>query len=173
MEEQEKNTKPPASSGSNVTGVTVLSIFLPGLGQLVNGDVGKGLGMMAATFVCLALFAPLALILCIWSALDAYGRVNKLNEIIRGDAIRAADIISMQISSAEFATQIDKISMLGASGMLSPDELAERKQKVIGQLKQKRVIGSSEDFLTALIPLMQSETLTKDELTQIKSLVLS
>jgi TM2 domain-containing membrane protein YozV len=159
------------SPGPNATGVTVASILLPGLGQLINGDTGKGVAMIAATFVFWYLAWPLALVLCAWSAFDAYTRANELGDALQEEAIRAADVIETQITATAFVSQIEKIAKLAESGMLDAEELTERKQKVIANLKRKTLVGSSEDFLTALIPLMQSDALSKEELTQVKSLL--
>jgi hypothetical protein len=160
-----------AHAGPNVTGVTVASVIFPGLGQLILGQVGKGLAMIAVYIVFWYIAWPLALILCVGSAIDAYNCANALNEDLRGDAKTAAEVIESQITAAAFVTQIEKIAKLAASGILDAEELTERKQKIIAELARKTLVGSSEDFLTALIPLMKADAISKDELTQIKSLV--
>ncbi len=48
-----------ASTGKKV-GVGIANAFLPGLGQIINGQVGKGLGFMAGTIALGALFGPTA-----------------------------------------------------------------------------------------------------------------
>lgn len=53
-------------TGKNPVWATVLSV-IPGLGQLYNGDVKKGLLMLG---LCVFYFAVPALIL--WSMIDAY-----------------------------------------------------------------------------------------------------
>ena len=58
-------------------GLSVLaSFFLPGLGSIINGDVGKGIGIMVGYFVCWATFwMVLPLVGClgfwIWGMVDA------------------------------------------------------------------------------------------------------
>lgn len=162
-----------ATTGPNVTGVTVASVVFPGLGQLFLGQVGKGLAMIALYIVFWYIAWPLALLLCVGSAVDAYNCANEFNDEVRGDAKAAAEVIESQITAKAFVAQIDKISKLAESGILDAEELTQRKQKVIGELTLKTVVGSSEDFLTALIPLMRSGAISKDELTQIKGLILS
>jgi hypothetical protein len=90
---------------------------------------------------------------------------------LNGDAKTAAQVIETQITAAPFVTQIEKIAKLAASGILDAEELMERKQRVIADLTRKTLVGSSEDFLTALIPLVKIDALSKDELTQIKGLI--
>ena len=66
-------------------GVAVLcSFFLPGAGQLYNGQVGKGLAFMLATFVNFVLmFVGIGfltgLATWIWSMVDAHGTADKIN----------------------------------------------------------------------------------------------
>ncbi|WP_324755126.1 GYF domain-containing protein [Roseovarius sp. Pro17] len=54
----------------------VLSLLFCGLGQLYNGDVGKGILMF---FMCILLWAILlGWIINLWSIFDAYGRAKEL-----------------------------------------------------------------------------------------------
>jgi TM2 domain-containing membrane protein YozV len=52
---------------------TILSLFIPGLGQFINSDMKKGAVMLILAIV---LFAPTlgvgSLAVSIWSAVDAY-----------------------------------------------------------------------------------------------------
>jgi TM2 domain-containing membrane protein YozV len=50
----------------------LLSFFCPGLGQLVKGDIGKGIGMFMGAFLGLCLGGIPTLIIWIWSMVDAY-----------------------------------------------------------------------------------------------------
>lgn len=57
----------------------VLNIFWPGIGQIVKGQVSKGILIMIAAFVfalmCLILIGiPLYIILYIWAIYDAYNK---------------------------------------------------------------------------------------------------
>lgn len=61
-----------------------MSIFLPGVGSMMNGDVGKGVGILVGYFVSLFLFwllIPLfiAFALWIWGLIDAYTGAQKWN----------------------------------------------------------------------------------------------
>ena len=65
----------------NATLALVLSLLFPGVGQIYNGQVGKGIGMMAgALFGGLITFGLAALGFWIWSMIDAYQTANKLNQ---------------------------------------------------------------------------------------------
>jgi TM2 domain-containing membrane protein YozV len=60
------------------------SFFLPGLGQLVNGQVGKGIAMFVAYLVSLAMIfvfigVVLAPAIWIWSMADAYSGAKQWN----------------------------------------------------------------------------------------------
>ncbi len=64
----------PKSAGTAL----VLSILIVGLGQLYNGQVGKGILMF---FLCIALwFVLLGWIINIWSWVDAYQTASRMNE---------------------------------------------------------------------------------------------
>lgn len=55
------------------------SFFIPGLGQFLKGDKGKGIKMLGAAFgaivlavITLGIASPLSLIVTIWSVYDAW-----------------------------------------------------------------------------------------------------
>ena len=52
----------------------LLSFFIPGLGQLIKGEVGKSIVLFMAFVVLIASIvgSPLALILWLWNVYDAY-----------------------------------------------------------------------------------------------------
>jgi len=51
----------------------LLSLFVPGLGQMYNADVKKGVLMLLLFFtLLLAMLAPLAAILMVWAVADAW-----------------------------------------------------------------------------------------------------
>jgi TM2 domain-containing membrane protein YozV len=63
----------------------IVSIFLPGVGSIMNGDVGKGIGIFIGFFLCWIFFwlvVPLfiALGLWIWGLVDAYQGAQKWNQ---------------------------------------------------------------------------------------------
>jgi TM2 domain-containing membrane protein YozV len=62
----------------------VLSFFWCGLGQIYNGQIGKGIAMLVAYFISAALiFAVIGIfttpILWIWGMVDAYNTATRLN----------------------------------------------------------------------------------------------
>ena len=62
----------------------ILSFFIPGLGQIYNGQIGKGIMYMIFAFIFLALSAlligiPFVLILWILGIYDAYSSAEKIN----------------------------------------------------------------------------------------------
>ena len=64
----------------------VFSFFIPGLGQIYNGEFWKALGFIVASIVC-ALLSPVVIGLviiipvCIWAIIDAYNSAERINEI--------------------------------------------------------------------------------------------
>jgi TM2 domain-containing membrane protein YozV len=62
----------------------VLSFFWCGLGQIYNGQIGKGIGMMIAYFIsAILIYLLIGLIttpiLWIWGMIDAYNTAERLN----------------------------------------------------------------------------------------------
>lgn len=55
----------------------VLSIFLPGVGQLYNGDVGKGIAMMLGFWILI--WFGIGIGFWIWSMIDAYQSAQNIN----------------------------------------------------------------------------------------------
>lgn len=60
------------------------SFFFPGLGSLMNGDVGKGIGIFAGYFVSwlmafILIGIPFLFGFWIWGMVDAYGGAKKWN----------------------------------------------------------------------------------------------
>ena len=63
----------------------IVSVFLPGVGSMMNGAVGKGVGILLGYFFCLLFFwllIPLfiALGLWIWGLVDAYQGAQRWNQ---------------------------------------------------------------------------------------------
>lgn len=63
----------------------VLSFFYSGLGQIYNGQIGKGIGFIVAYFISILLMFVLigfvtTPILWIWGMVDAYKSAEKLNQ---------------------------------------------------------------------------------------------
>jgi TM2 domain-containing membrane protein YozV len=50
---------------------TVLNLFVPGLGQMIQGRVGRGIGILAA-FILLSWTVIGAIAIYIWAIVDAY-----------------------------------------------------------------------------------------------------
>lgn len=74
------------SRGTKNPGVAaVLSVLLPGLGQIYNGDIGRGLIIILILFPLFVLLffvligIPLFIALYIWSIYDAYKTAENLN----------------------------------------------------------------------------------------------
>ena len=62
----------------------VLSFFLPGLGTLINGQAGKGIGIMAGYFLGILLSVvligiPIMLGFWVWGMVDAYSGAKEYN----------------------------------------------------------------------------------------------
>ncbi|OPY34089.1 MAG: TM2 domain protein [Methanomassiliicoccales archaeon PtaU1.Bin124] len=63
----------------------ILSFFIPGLGQMYNGKIGRGLGILISAIILSLLFwllVPLLIlfVLWIWNIYDAYKGAQKYNQ---------------------------------------------------------------------------------------------
>ena len=80
-EPKEKGVKEVKSSGL----AAVLSVLLPGLGQIYNGQIGKGILFMVllvvfALMVFIIIGIPLLIAFWIYNIYDAYDTAKKINE---------------------------------------------------------------------------------------------
>ena len=65
--------EPAVATGTNPVVVAILSFFIPGLGQLVNSDVKKGVVMFVLAIVLGAATVGVGWVaVAIWSAVDAH-----------------------------------------------------------------------------------------------------
>jgi len=166
----------------------LLSFIIPGAGQIYNGEAGKGIGMIIAYIICWAasaLVLPIFILigLWIWGMIDANTVAKNFNSALmkRIDdedtssqkiAEQQAEIKATTISSNEFVTLIEKNFKLFQNKLLSDTEFESKKKEAISLLTTKKIVEAPEDFLTAVIPLIQKNALTEQEITQIKAIVL-
>lgn len=172
MEETYDDSTTKPSAPVNVTGLTVASLFVPGLGQLILGQVGKALSFFALGLVLFLIWPPLLILIDLYSAWDAYKESKSVNADMDKNLEATVQIAEGQIAAESMVSQITKLNLLGTEGVLTPEELTDQKAKVIGLLETKKPVGSAEDFLVAFIPLVKSDGLTSDELSRVKALLL-
>jgi hypothetical protein len=75
------------------------------------------------------------------------------------------------IFGADLVVSLEQLRKLHEQEVLSDVEFTARKQQTITGLKARVVSEPPEAFLTALLPLRKNETLTADEMAQIKRVV--
>lgn len=166
----------------------LLSLIISGAGQIYNGEVNKGIGMIVAYILCVAgsgLVFPLVILvaLWIWGMIDANTVAKEFNENLKKrldnevHSLQEAEVQQERIkatiiTSQEFVTQIDKYVRLFQSSLLSEPEFEAKKKEMIMTLTAKKLSEAPEDFLTAIIPLIQKKIFTEPEITQIKAAVL-
>ncbi|WP_421710525.1 hypothetical protein [Alcanivorax sp.] len=76
------------------------------------------------------------------------------------------------VSAEYFSSKIKKLYDLKEGNVIDEDEFFEQKRKIISDFIVKKPKEEPEDFLTALISLVDKDALSKDELSQIKKHVL-
>ena len=78
-----------------------------------------------------------------------------------------------KFSGPDMVLAVEKIKKLKDTGILNETEFTARRQKLIGELKDKKLSDGPEDFLAAIIPLIEAGTLTPDDVQKIKAIVLA
>lgn len=172
----------------NPTVAVLLSFIISGAGQLYNGEIGKGIGMIVGYILCVAassLVLPLFILIAlwIWGMIDANTRAKAMNEALRvhleqeeaSKQMAAAEqerLNATTVTTQEFVTQVEKFFKLFQSGILSAAEFESKKQELITLLTAKQLREAPEDFLTAMIPLLQRQALSEPEIARIKAAVL-
>lgn len=64
----------------NVAVALILSVIIPGLGQIYCGRGSRGLVTLVVSFLALFLFGIIAIIIWIWNIYDAYKTASLYNE---------------------------------------------------------------------------------------------
>ncbi len=166
----------------------LLSFLITGAGQIYNGEVGKGIGLIIFYIICMAasaLILPIIILipLWIWGMVDANTKAKEFNDTLKrsldNDDAASREATAQQervkatiITSQEFVSQIDKYFKLFQSSLLSETEFTVKKKEIITILTAKKLSEAPEDFLTAVIPLIQKKALTEQEIAQVKAAVL-
>ena len=156
----------------------LLSFIINGAGQIYNGEVGKGVGMIIAYLLCVAasglVFPTVILIgLWIWGMVEANTVAKEFNDALRKRLDNEAaslweteaqqqHVKATMITAQEFVAQIDKYAKLFQSSLLSQAEFEGKKKEMT--LTAKKLAEAPGDFLTAIIPLIQKKLLQSRKL---------
>jgi TM2 domain-containing membrane protein YozV len=176
---------PPVRQIKSPGTAVLLSLFITGAGQIYNGEAGKGILLMILQIICVALTPTLyfpaipVLILWIYSSVNAQNVAIKINEEAHQrevapilEARRTAEAEKTMLRADVVADALVKAHRLFQHQMLSSQEFTSRKEAIIQDLKGEKLANSAEDFLLAMIPLVDSGVLTQPELAQAKSILM-
>jgi TM2 domain-containing membrane protein YozV len=158
--------KDPALAG-------VLSFLIPGLGQIYNGDIERGVMIIivqilqgvAGAFIYVTFFT--AFIVWIWNIFDAVNGAKKINESI--DKEEQQKDKTMKVDG--FIETLRKNYLLFKEGVLSEEEFKMRKEILLSQLKTKNLDKDLEDFLYLIMPLKKEGILTDEDLKTVKQII--
>ena len=167
----------------------ILSFLIPGLGQIYNEDVNRGVTIMVVQVILVVLgvvmliASPVAgavlllgpLLLWIWNISDAVNGAKEINRKIEEEEERKRLIEKKReletIELNEFIESLRKDYELFKNGILSEEEFIKRKKTTISQLRTKKIDRGFEDFLYAIIPLKKEQILTDQDLKVIKEIL--
>ena len=71
VEKEEPKAQPKEASSGKKWGVGIASAFISGLGQMINGEWGKGVGFLAGAIAGGILCWPVGVAVSVWSIVDA------------------------------------------------------------------------------------------------------
>jgi TM2 domain-containing membrane protein YozV len=166
----------------------VLAFFIPGLGHIYCGQIGKGVIFLLSFILGSFLLVLPGVIVWIYSMVSAYNLAQEIND--KNDLIIAKyneqnkieeEIISKQKQEEEnktlyidiFKQSLLKNSKLYKNELINLKEFNDRKNNLINELSFKQINVSQEDFLFELIPLKENLILDSDDMLKIKSYILN
>lgn len=179
-----------------------LSAFIPGVGQMYAGQVGRGVGIMIVNICFSAITAATGgaflffqIPYCLWALSDAAQCARAANAKHRSKpvphqhqythysapALPAATPSHSQaqsrqntsiINASEFAGNLERASRLHRAGILDDTEYQHRKRQIIETLSGRKLQTSPDEFLFPLLDLVEQGHLTSDEVARIKMLIL-
>lgn len=77
-----------------------------------------------------------------------------------------------RVTGPEFAVALEKLRRLYEKGLLTEVEYTARKRENIDDLMRRTIVGSREDFLAELLPLIDVGGLTPEDIVRVKAAVL-
>jgi len=168
----------------------ILSLLIPGLGQIYNEDVNRGVTIMVVQVILVVLgivmliASPVAgafvlflgpFVVWIWNVVDAANGAKEINRKIEEEEERKRLIEKKReletIELNEFIESLRKDYVLFKNGILSEEEFIKRKETAISQLRTKKIDRGFEDFLYTIIPLKKEQILTDQDLKVIKETI--
>jgi hypothetical protein len=150
-----------------------INFFFPGGGHLYAGDTNKGVVLLILYLIGLGLtpvlYIPGFVALGAW----IYALVNSKEVLDAFDANKEAqaEAESKLISPEQFISSINRANQLLSSEMISEVEFVARKQSIISDLQFKKLNGDKDDLLLGLAPLKKNNTISADELKEIKKIL--
>ena len=132
-----------------------------------RGREGVGWGFLAA------LITPLlaGIILFIIPDLKKINKEKEQEKKLEQQEKEKQKLESSKIKGSDLLLSLEKLHQLFEREVLTEVEYTARKMKKIEELNKKIIDDSPEEFLGAMVPLLDNHTLTKEEMDKIKSIV--
>jgi hypothetical protein len=153
-------------------GWVVFAIIVGFLGSK-RGRSGLGWGFLAA------IISPLlaGIILFIIPDLVVEAEKKKAEQKAYWDGVEreeqeeAKKLKESQISGPDFFLSIEKLHQLSEKRILTELEYSGKKMKLIDELRHQILTDTPENFLGTLLPLMDNDILSKEDMSKIKAIV--
>lgn len=139
------------------------------IGAILIAILAESRGRSVGGFFLVALLtSPLMAFIILLATPNLAAQESERQERERSES-RASLECSRRVQGADIVIRFDKLRHLHEKGLLTPDEYAARKQKILNEIQDKRLVESAEEFLGLLIPLFESQALTADEFAKLKT----
>lgn len=174
----------PKEKKSTVAAALLNALFV-GLGNVYAGETSRGLiiiGISVVFGIVLTLIGGFAWILVlpywIWAMLDGSraaqeynDRLTKSEEQQAQEETKSAEIAA-KASGSDLVAGMKKLHQLREAQIITEEEFRQKKAALVADVQIRGIRETPEDFLTALIPLLQQGIMTQAELAKLKVAVM-
>jgi hypothetical protein len=151
----------------------LLSLIIPGAGQMYKDKVGQGLLWLFCVVIGYGMLVLPGLILhlfCILSAAsdDQSKTEEGKSKVLDAEEYKRRDEEYAKKSSVDVAIELKKVFDLKSRDLITEDEFVSSKAKLINTFCEMSSKPNKNDFLLTLVPLIDSGAISKDEVQQLK-----
>ena len=116
----------------------------------------------------------------IWAFIDGLRAGNEYNARLANAAAQKQQAQEQaqrnaslsKVAAVDLVVGMKKLHQLHEAQIINADEFTKKKGMLIAEVQTRGIRETAEDFLTALIPLLQQGIMTQNELTKIKQSVM-
>lgn len=141
-----------ATNKKGDSAAALISLLIPGAGQMYNDKIIQGMVWLVATVAGYAFMVIPGLVIHAFCIFDAYGNKE-------------------EIAMDGLLEEIDKGHKLRTREMISDEEFQKIKEAAISKFKESSEKPLVNDFLLDAVPLVDSGALSRDDIEEIKNVL--